>query len=237
MNSNYGAEITRLLSGITPVKLPLLRFSCILFRFDRTRYESVWIEQNFKVCHRLRNRVYRMTPLDMACLERKKQIDHLLEMLPSRESISELGDPRKLVQGLLQDAVQSYVQGRFSYCILQSATSLEMALLLELDKRMSPADKQKQKQELSGRALSFGKLIALSKRRGILDEQIAREAFVLHNLRSIFAHPANVIAFVLGQQDPEVPNRMLAKWKSGFEKRYSGLSDIEKQQWGMFSRQ
>lgn len=155
-----------------------------------------------------------MLSTDPLRLQREKQVEHIVKMLPSEQMIIELGDPENLSSGFLLGATSKYVSGAFPDSILQSAIAVEMTLLLELDRRMSQEEKQSQKNNLKGQALSFGRLIKMAKQKGIVDSKLAEKIFVLHNLRNIFAHPANVISFVLGQRDPEISEKMQAKWKN-----------------------
>ena len=138
-------------------------------------------------------------------LKREKQVHYIIEALPSKKSLESLGDPRKLPLIGLSAATQRYVVEAFDDCILHSAFSVELGLLLKLDEKLDVTEKEEIRKS---KELTFGRTIKLAKDKQILDEEYIGRVWILFNLRNMFAHPANWVSFIK-RQSPETITKML----------------------------
>jgi hypothetical protein len=78
-------------------------------------------------------------------LQRQNEVNHIIKALPQHELLAELGDPKNLSLLSLSSATNRYVTGLFEECIFNSSFSVEIALLLELDRKLSSEEKIKEK--------------------------------------------------------------------------------------------
>lgn len=170
-----------------------------------------------------------VSQIKKARLERQRQVRHIVKRLPSKKALKSLGDPKKLPMLSLFAATSRYVLGAFEDCVLHSAFSVEMTLLLILDQEMTDKEKEdiKERSKRSG-ALSFGKVIQLSKEHHILNQDSMQRIWILYNLRNMFAHPGNWVAFVKHQY-PETVIEMAPELILDLPSLIGGIEDIIKQ--------
>lgn len=126
-------------------------------------------------------------------LRRKRDIEYILDALPSERSLKRLGDPKKLPLIGLCAACQRYLSGFDDDCVLHSAFACEMALLLILDEKLSKSEKKEIKKK---GGLSFGKTIRLAKELNIINSGNTEKLNILKNLRDMHAHPANWLVLI-----------------------------------------
>jgi hypothetical protein len=133
--------------------------------------------------------------------KRRDKVKHILEALPPLEIVNSLHEADDLPRSSLHGALQRYVEGMESDCIFHAAFSVELALLLRLDKKLTPVEKEAMKQEAirTKTGLMFGRIINLVTEKAILEEADIKRAWKLNNLRNMHAHPANWIAFIKQQ--------------------------------------
>lgn len=170
-----------------------------------------------------------MSSIKKARLQRERQVRHIVKILPSKKSLDALGDPKKLPMTSLFAATQRYVLGTYDDCVLHSAFSVEMALLLKLDQELEAKEKEEiKKQSARAGALSFGKVIRMAEKRHILSKNNMDKVWVLYNLRNMFAHPGNWVTFVK-RQSPEVASKMVQNAISDLPAMMEGIKAIAKQ--------
>lgn len=159
-------------------------------------------------------------------LEREKQVHHIIKALPSKKSLEALGDPRKLPLIGLSAATQRYVVEAFDDCILHSAFSVELALLMKLDEKLDVTEKETIRKS---KGLTFGRTIRLAEDKQILEKEYIGKVWILFNLRNMFAHPANWVSFIK-RQSPETIAKMLptiVPEVSVLSKRIEGIAQQE----------
>ena len=176
-----------------------------------------------------------MSSIKKARLQRERQVSHILKNLPSKKSLEALGDPKKLPLLSLFAATQRYILEAYNDCILHSAFSVEIALLLRLDQELEAKEKEeiKRKSEHVG-ALSFGKVIHIAEKRQLLSKNDMDKIWILYNLRNMFAHPGNWVTFVK-QQSFETAREMLSNMIPELPTLMEGIKDVAKRK-ALFSR-
>ena len=87
-----------------------------------------------------------------------------------------------------------YIDGRFDDSVLHSSLSVEIALLFKLGEKMD--EKERLKIQEKRRGLHFGEMIDLGEKKKILSKELAKKCRELNQLRHMYAHPANIVAFV-----------------------------------------
>lgn len=119
----------------------------------------------------------------------------MLQALPHVELIRNIREADDLARVSFNGALERYIQGS-SDCVFQAAFSVEMALILRLDKALTNNEKEKVKKK---NGLMLSGAIDLSSKKGILMETDVEKAWKLNHLRNINAHPANSVAFIKQQ--------------------------------------
>ena len=126
--------------------------------------------------------------------KRRKEIKNILNSLPSKSRIKEIYECYDLSRQQLYAAAVHYIDGRFDDSVLHSSLSVEIALLFKLDEKMD--EKERLKIQEKRRGLHFGEMIDLGEKKKILSKELAKKCRELNQLRHMYAHPANIVAFV-----------------------------------------
>lgn len=126
--------------------------------------------------------------------KRRKEIKNILNSLPSKSRIKEIYECYDLSRQQLYAAAVHYIDGRFDDSVLHSSLSVEIALLFKLDEKMD--EKERLKIQEKRRGLHFGEMIDLGEKKKILSKDLAKKCRELNQLRHMYAHPANIVAFV-----------------------------------------
>ncbi|MCD6242535.1 hypothetical protein J7K06_02455 [Candidatus Bathyarchaeota archaeon] len=126
--------------------------------------------------------------------KRRKEIKNILNSLPSKSRIKEIHEHYDLSRQQLYAAAVHYIDGRFDDSVLHSSLSVEIALLFRLDEKMDK--KERLEIQEKGRGLHFGEMIDLGEKKKILSKELAKKCRELNQLRHMYAHPANIVAFV-----------------------------------------
>ena len=126
--------------------------------------------------------------------KRRKEIKNILNNLPSKSRIKEIYECYDLSRQQLYAAAVHYIDGRFDDSVLHSSLSVEIALLFKLDEKMD--EKERLKIQEKRRGLHFGEMIDLGEKKKILSKDLAKKCRELNQLRHMYAHPANIVAFV-----------------------------------------
>jgi len=126
--------------------------------------------------------------------KRRKEIKNILNSLPSKSRIKEIHERYDLSRQQLYAAAVHYIDGRFDDSVLHSSLSVEIALLFKLDEKMD--EKERLKIQEKRRGLHFGEMIDLGEKKKILSKELAKKCRELNQLRHMYAHPANIVAFV-----------------------------------------
>ena len=126
--------------------------------------------------------------------KRRKEIKNILNSLPSKSRIKEIYECYDLSRQQLYAAAMHYIDGRFDDSVLHSSLSVEIALLFKLDEKMD--EKERLKIQEKRRGLHFGEMIDLGEKKKILSKELAKKCRELNQLRHMYAHPANIVAFV-----------------------------------------
>ena len=126
--------------------------------------------------------------------KRRKEIKNILNSLPSKSRIKEIYECYDLSRQQLYAAAVHYIDGRFDDSVLHSSLSVEIALLFKLDEKMD--EKERLKIQEKRRGLHFGEMIDLGEKKKILSKKLAKKCRELNQLRHMYAHPANIVAFV-----------------------------------------
>jgi len=126
--------------------------------------------------------------------KRRKEIKNILNSLPSKSRIKEIYECYDLSRQQLYAAAIHYIDGRFDDSVLHSSLSVEIALLFKLDEKMD--EKERLKIQEKRRGLHFGEMIDLGEKKKILSKDLAKKCRELNQLRHMYAHPANIVAFV-----------------------------------------
>jgi hypothetical protein len=160
--------------------------------------------------------------------KRRERVKHILDTLPPLETVNSLRESDDLSRSSLHGALQRYVDGRESDCIFHAAFSVEMALLLRLNNKLTSEEKEAIKQEaiIDKTGLMFGRTISLAVERAILEKTDAKKAWRLNNLRNMHVHPANSVAFIKQQYQaatntkqymPEIHSILESRLPTSFE--------------------
>ena len=138
---------------------------------------------------------------------RKRNIKYILEVLPSIGELEELGDPIKLPLLDLYGACLRYENKGYSDCIMLAASAVELALFLEMDQTLKKEEKEKLMRK---EGLGFSSAIEFAKKEKLFSEEEMEKAWILHNLRNMFAHPGNWVAYIknLEAQIPELIKKL-----------------------------
>ena len=126
--------------------------------------------------------------------KRRKEIKNILNSLPSKSRIKEIYECYDLSRQQLYAAAVHYIDGRFDDSVLHSSLSVEIALLFKLDEKMD--EKERLEIQEKRRGLHFGEMIDLEEKKKILSKELAKKCRELNQIRHMYAHPANIVAFV-----------------------------------------
>jgi len=126
--------------------------------------------------------------------KRRKEIKNILNSLPPRSRIKKIHECYDLSRQQLYAAAVHYIDGRFDDSVLHSSLSVEIALLFKLGEKMD--EKEKLKIQEKKRGLHFGEMIDLGEKKKILSRELAKRCKELNQLRHMYVHPANNVAFV-----------------------------------------
>jgi hypothetical protein len=137
----------------------------------------------------------KMCASDIEKFKRYEKVKYMLQALPHPELIRSLREADDLARVSFNGALERYIQGS-SDCVFHAAFSVEMALILRLDKSLTEDEKERVK-EKNGLMLSGS--IDLASKKGILKKKDIEKAWKLNHLRNISAHPANAVAFIKQQ--------------------------------------
>lgn len=125
--------------------------------------------------------------------KRRKEIKNILNSLP-KSRIKEIHERYDLSRQQLYAAAVHYIDGRFDDSVLHSSLSVEIALLFRLDEKMDKKERLEIQEKRRG--LHFGEMIDLGEKKKILSKELAKKCRELNQLRHMYAHPANIVAFV-----------------------------------------
>ncbi|MCW3999910.1 MAG: hypothetical protein NWE93_06700 [Candidatus Bathyarchaeota archaeon] len=149
-------------------------------------------------------------------IKRSKRIKHVLDILPETASLKTVR-PSSLPFMPLWVAYRQFIWGYFESSILNSTFAVEYALLVRLDKKLSPTEKEK----ISKRGLTFYDSINRSKTLLDLDNDLITELKTLCNLRNMNAHPSSWVALykLLDGEDSFLRGQELTEWVSSVTKK------------------
>jgi len=126
--------------------------------------------------------------------KRRDKIKDILNSLPPKSKIEEIHECYDLSRRHLYVAAGHFIDGKFEDSIFHSSLSVEIALLFKLDEKLN--EKEKLKIQERKRGLHFGEMIDLGEKKRILSRELAEKCRELNQLRHMYAHPANSVAFV-----------------------------------------
>lgn len=167
-------------------------------RVSQVIFERLW-ESSYKTECEVFNRK-RVFMFDRNKGNRRK-VKYFFQALPPIKTVKGLREADDLPRISLHGALERFVLGAYEDCVFHSTFSVEIALLLRLDKKLSPDEKESIRQEAirNKTGLMFGKIISRAREKSILNDDNVEKAWALNNLRNMYAHPANWVAFVKQQ--------------------------------------
>jgi len=133
--------------------------------------------------------------------KRKEKVKYIFQALPPPKTVKNLREADDLPRISLHGALQRYVLGAHEDCIFHCAFSVEMALLLRLDRQLTKDEKESIRHECtrSKTGLMFGKIINTARENAIINNDDSKKAWKLDLLRNMYAHPGNLVAFIKQQ--------------------------------------
>ena len=129
---------------------------------------------------------------DVEKFERYEKVKFMLQTLPPIELMRNIREADDLARLSFNGAIERHIQGS-SDCIFHAGFSVEMALLIRLDKLLTEDEKEEEKKK---NGLMLSDAIKLATKKGILKKKDKEKAWTLNHLRNINAHPPNTVAFI-----------------------------------------
>lgn len=119
-----------------------------------------------------------MSEADIEKNKRREKVKHVFEALPPFEAVRNIREADDLPRSSLYLALDRYVQGIEADSIFHSAFSVEMALILRLDKCLTAEEKEDIRQDTvrNKTRLMFGKIIGMAEKKSIVKDADASKA-------------------------------------------------------------
>jgi hypothetical protein len=133
-----------------------------------------------------------MDASDVEKFMRYEKIKYMLQTLPPVELMRNIRETDDLSRLSFYGALERHIQGS-SDCIFHAGFSVEMALLIRLDKLLTVDEKEEVKKK---NGLMLSGAIKLAAKKDILNKKTKESAWTLNHLRNINAHPPNTVAFI-----------------------------------------